>query len=557
MNCKLERSQSLMEGYCLVSTSGKGDAGNIRINASDTVSFSGVNPINGDPTAAFSNVNAGGVGNGGEINITAGSLELTNGGQLNAFVRSDSGTTPAGNGNAGNVKLNIRNGITIAGVSNEGTRSSINSNVESGAQGKGGNIELQARTVSVADGGLLLVSTSGKGDAGNIRINASDTVSFSGVNPINGNPTAAFSTVEAGGEGNGGEINITAGSLELTNGGQLNAFVRSGSGTTPAGNGNAGNVKLDIRNGITIAGVSGRPAANGIFPRSGIFSNVEVGGVGNAGGIDITARSLSLTNGGRLSSTNFSNGTAGNIKVTTANDIRLDNKASIQANTKNGEGNISLNARDLILRRNSSITTNATGKADGGDIRINTGNLVALEDSNITANAEKGFGGRIFITAQGIFRSPDSDITAISEAGSQFNGTVQFNTPETDPTKGLFEFPEIVTDAAQQVAQNPCQRGVGSSFTITGRGGLPTDPQKVLSSNNVRVDLIKPVTSTVSSTTATEKKPSQQPTVKRIIPAQGWIYNEKGQVVLVGYDPTKTGPQRQPQTPASSCAAVR
>ncbi|NJR76904.1 MAG: hypothetical protein HC773_31920 [Scytonema sp. CRU_2_7] len=91
------------------------------------------------------------------------------------------------------------------------------------------------------------------------------------MSATNGFPSAAFSTVEAGGVGNGGEIYITAGSLELTNGGQLNTFVRGASETASAGKGNAGDVKLDIRNGITIAGVNN----NGVY--SGIFSSVNTG----------------------------------------------------------------------------------------------------------------------------------------------------------------------------------------------------------------------------------------------------------------------------------------
>ncbi|NMG22795.1 hypothetical protein DP116_26500 [Brasilonema bromeliae SPC951] len=73
----------------------------------------------------------------------------------------------------------------------------------------------------------------------------------------------------------------------------------------------------------------------------------------------------------------------------------------------------------------------------------------------------------------------------------------------------------------------------------------------------MRVDLVKPVASTVSSTSTTQKEASQQPTVKKIIPAQGWIFNEKGEVLLVGYDPTKTGPQRSSPAPTSNCAAVK
>ncbi|KAB8334752.1 filamentous hemagglutinin N-terminal domain-containing protein [Scytonema tolypothrichoides VB-61278] len=538
------RSVEITNGAVLTtSTSGKGDAGSVKINATDTITFAGVDD-NGISRGIFSNVNSGAEGKGGNIELRARSVSVTDGAQLSVNT--------GGKGDAGSVKINATDTISFSGVDNNGFPSGIFSRVDTGGEGKGGNIELQARSVSTVDGAQLSASTYGKGDAGTLRINAIDTISFSGVNQINGNPSAAFSTVDAGAVGNGGEINITAGSLELTNGGELNTFVRGASQTAPAGNGNAGNVKLDIRNGVTITGVGNNDT------RSGIFSSVDSGAVGNAGGIDISARSLSVTNSGIIFTSNQGNGAAGNIKVTTAKDIRLDNQASINANTNGGQGNITLNSADLILRNNSSITTNATNTADGGNININTGNLVALENSKITANAQQGYGGNIIITTNGgRFLSPDSVISATSEAGPQFSGTVQFNTPPNDPSRGLFQFPETVTDPAQQIAQNVCTKGFASSFVITGRGGFPTDPKKILSSDNVRVDLVKPVKSTVSSTSATQKQPSKSPTVKEIIPARGWIYNEKGEVLLVGYDPTKTGPQRQPQTPASSCAVVK
>lgn len=36
---------------------------------------------------------------------------------------------------------------------------------------------------------------------------------------------------------------------------------------------------------------------------------------------------------------------------------------------------------------------------------------------------------------------------------------------------------------------------------------------------------------------------------KTIVPAQGWVFNERGEVVLVAYDPTVTGPQRLKTNP--------
>ncbi|QDL07182.1 hypothetical protein DP113_03960 [Brasilonema octagenarum UFV-E1] len=594
---------SLTNGAQVVaSTAGQGNAGNIVITAGE-ISFAGIATDGEDnyPSGVFSTVRDTGRGNGGEIRISADKLSLTDGARLSAST--------SGQGNAGKVKLEIRNGVTIAGV-NDGTSSGIFNNVNTGGVGNAGGVEITTDNFSLTNGARLSTSTSGQGNGGNITINARDTVSLAGdgtsiitdVNQVDaeqikrnggnisittdklsltngaqlsastgglgdaGNvivsarevsfagissdgednyPSGIFSRVEDTGIGNGGEIRISADKLSLTDGALLS--------TSTFGQGNAGKVKLDIRNGITITGVNDGT-------RSGIFSNVNTGAVGNAGGIDINARSLSLTNGGRISTTNTNTGTgaAGNINITTAKDIRLDNQALITANTNGGEGNITLNSGDLILRRKSSITTNATGTATGGNITINTGNLVALENSKITANAEQGYGGNIFITTTGgRFLSPDSVISATSEAGPQFNGIVQFNTQLTDPTRGLFELSEAVIDPAQQVAQNPCSKGFGSSFTITGRGGLPTDPQKVLSSDNVRVDLIQPVTRTVNSTSTTYKQPSQQPTVKKIVPVQGWIYNEKGQVVLVGYDPTKVGVQREQPAPNSSCAAVK
>ncbi|HAJ60518.1 MAG TPA: hypothetical protein DCP31_15665, partial [Cyanobacteria bacterium UBA8543] len=80
------------------------------------------------------------------------------------------------------------------------------------------------------------------------------------------------------------------------------------------------------------------------------------------------------------------------------------------------------------------------------------------------------------ITAQGIFGlenrpqlTPFSDINASSELG--INGTVEINTPDVDPSRGLVNLPVAPVDT--QVAQG-CTGGSAqaqSSFIITGRGG--------------------------------------------------------------------------------------
>ncbi len=586
-----------------------GNAGNVTINAPNgIVSFDGKDS-QGNPSAAFSSVEAASTGTGGDIIINANSLSLTNGAQLNTSVRNNLSTQPDRVIKAGNVQLNVNDRIDISGVSDirqsNGvySRSGIFSSVEQGAIGNAGNIDITTGSLFVTDGGQIFASTAGRGDAGNITITARDIVSFDGADKIVGFPSAAFSNVEIGGIGKGGEINITARSLSLTNGGQLNTFVRGLFESSDindlsraeidnifglfnlfdidiGGIGNAGNVKLNVSDGITITGIS----ENGV--NSGIFSNVETGGrgnsgnieiitkgplvvkdggrlfastssLGNAGGIKINANSFLLDNAQLFTNSDVENSQAGNIEITTAKDIRLNNQALIAADTRGGQGNVTLRSRDLILRRNSNITTNATGTATGGNITIDTGNLVALENSDISADAKGGPGGSVFIRADAIFgtqfrrqRTPESDITATG-ASPDLSGTVQIDTADVDPSQGLVELPENLTDPSNQIAQNPCQKGSGSSFIITGRGGLPSSPNNNFSSDNIRVDLLQPVNSSSNSQSATINQPTNQSTSKQIVPAQGWVFNEKGEVVLTAYDPNASNPQRTNQVSAS------
>jgi filamentous hemagglutinin family protein len=593
-------------------TSSTGNAGNVTIKAPNgTVSFDGKDS-RGNPSAVFSNVEAGSIGTGGDIIINANSLSLTNGAQFNTVVLNNLSTQPDRIIKAGNVKLNVSDRIDISGVSDirqsNGvySRSGIFSSVEQGAIGNAGNIDITTGSLFVTDGGQIFASTAGRGDAGNITITARDIVSFDGTDNIVGFPSAAFSSVEIGGIGKGGEINITARSLSLTNGGQLNTFVRGLFessdindlsraeiddifglfdlfGIDIGGIGNAGNVKLNINDGITITGISD----NGV--NSGIFSNVETGArgnsgnieiitdgplvvtdggqlfastssLGNAGGIKINANSFLLDNAQLFTDSEVENSQAGNIEITTAKDIRLNNQALIAADTRGGQGNVTLRSRDLILRRNSNITTNATGTAAGGNITINTGNLVALENSDISADAKGGPGGSVFIRADAVFgtqfrtqRTSESDITATG-ASPDLSGTVQIDTADVDPSQGLVELPANVTDPSDQIAQNPCQKGSGSSFIITGRGGLPSSPNNNFSSDNIRVDLLQPVGSSSNSQSVTINQPTNQPTSKQIIPAQGWVFNKKGEVVLTAYDPTVSASQRS-SNGAASCPA--
>ncbi len=144
-------------------TSGQGNAGNISVWATDTVSLT-------EDAAMQSGVERGGIGNGGNINIESGGLFLSKGGQLITALRESDDGLSAGQGTAGNVNINISGDIVIDGISDT-LSSAILSAVRPEAIGKGGNINIQASSLFLTNGGSIDSSTFGEGDAGDISIN--------------------------------------------------------------------------------------------------------------------------------------------------------------------------------------------------------------------------------------------------------------------------------------------------------------------------------------------------------------------------------------------------
>ncbi|MEH2084309.1 MAG: filamentous hemagglutinin N-terminal domain-containing protein [Nostoc sp.] len=560
------------------STSGLGNAGNVTVRTRDAVSFA-------DNAYIFSTVESGGVGKGGNIDINAATLSLIDGAQLQTLIREASDTQPAGQGDAGNVNVKVTSAVNIAGVKN-GFISGIGSLVQTGTVGNGGNITIDSGSFSLSDGAQLSASTSGLGNAGNVTVRTRDAVSLAGNAVI-------FSTVESGGVGKGGNIDINAATLSLIDGAQLTTITRETSDTQPAGRGDAGNVNVKVTSAIDIAGVKNDIA-------SGIRSLVKTGTEGNGGNITIDSGSFSLSDGAQLSAETLGEGNAGTIKVNaadfftisgnanftsglfvnsqtttgTAGDIivtspkvTLDNSGTLNAQSASGNGgDINLQTDLLLLRRGAQISTTAgTAEAggNGGNITINapSGFIVAVpsENSDITANAYTGSGGKVDIQAFGIYGiQPRSNPTSLSDitASSEFgvSGTVELNTPDIDPNSGLVNLPTVPVDTS--VAQT-CQAGgnlAKSSFTITGRGGLPPNPGEALNTDAVKVDLVSlnPNRDKRSSSFVPSKITTPAP--EPIIEATGMVLNEKGEVVLRANLPTTT--PHSPWLKPASCRAI-
>jgi filamentous hemagglutinin family protein len=378
-------------------TSGRGNAGNIKINAQKTVAL-----VAADITSTME-----GVGNAGRITIDTNSLILSNGATLSAST--------FGLGNAGNVVVNAQNAVTLTDKN-----TSIFTKVESGAIGTGGNIAIDAQSVSLTDGAQLIAANTGTGDAGNVIVKATETVS------LIGNNTTIFSTIEAGGVGKGGNISIDANVVELGNGAQLRALTR--------GTGAAGNVRIAAKQAVTLTGA-----------RTAIIDTVEPGGVGKSGNISIDAGTVLLTNGSFLTSSNNGTGDAGNINVKAAGAVNIVGIKSNNNNLTGGisslvgskvvgnGGNITIDARSLLLQDSAALLAGNLGQGNAGKIEITAADAVLLSGTGglfVTTGSPKGTGGDIAIASPQVTLDNGSRINAGSISGN--GGNIKIGNQTTD-----------------------------------------------------------------------------------------------------------------------------
>ena len=358
-------SLELTNGAVLnASTVSRGDAGDVVIDVRDRVVFDGTTLDGQFSSGAFSVVNTGANGNGGNVQLSANSLEVTNGAVVNAST--------SGVGNAGDIVIDVRDRAVFNGVTPNGqSRSGAFSIVNLGAQGNGGSVRLSANSFEVTDGAALIASTFDRGDAGDVVIEVRDSVAFDGASPDGQLVTGAFSTVEANARGEGGSVNLSANSLELTNGAVLNASTVS--------RGDAGDVVIDVRDRVVFDGTT----LDGQFS-SGAFSVVNTGANGNGGNVQLSANSLEVTNGAAVNASTSGVGNAGDIVI----DVR--DRAIFKGLTPNGQ---------FTSGAFSQVESGATG--NGGNLQIFADSVSVLEGARLQSiTVGDGNAGNITLDAK-------------------------------------------------------------------------------------------------------------------------------------------------------------
>jgi filamentous hemagglutinin family protein len=513
-------------GRVFSKTNSTGNSGNISLKANNSIYLSGTtqneDPGRTIPSGISSETYSVTNGNSGNLTIETNALYVNDGATIS--------TSSFGKGNSGNVDV-IANDIFLFGEAmGGGTPSGFFSSIASkdAVSSGGGNLNVTTTRLFLVDGATIATGTFGRGNAGNIRITANESIVLTGKTS-DGTPSRIDNEVKPTGIGNSGNIFIKTDRLFGLNGASIS--------TSTVGNGNAGNVNIEANRVVLKSDVLGD------YVNTRILSAVLQGGKGSGGDVNIRTGSLLLSTGSLVSTSSLGDGPAGNIDIS-AKTIRLYFADILSDAFSVGNGaNIRINSDLLLLRLNSNISTTAGANGfggDGGNININSKFIIAVpkENSDIAANAFQGKGGQVLISTQGLFgitplsRSNDklSDITASSDLGVQ--GTVAINQPNIRPEQGLNELPTGLVDPASRISKE-CPRGYTDRpmgrFIITGKGGLPTSPIAPSSTS-------LPLPPLISSPEDTAIGRADRPQIKAaepIVEAQGFARDRDGQVQLV------------------------
>ncbi|MBD2593096.1 S-layer family protein [Nostoc spongiaeforme FACHB-130] len=394
--------------------------GNITVNA-NAVSVGGVDPQDPSTVPLFGVLVAAAFGTkpGGNLSISTNSLSILGGANV--------GTRSFSSGKGGNVKVTADT-VNISSL-NAPPGSLFISLLSANTFGPGdaGDLRLDTRKLSIEDGGLVSVSSVSEGDAGNLTINATESIDVSGMKDA-ANPSYIGAIAR---------LFILRTPTKISNNSTAKANAGSVTINTP---------KLTIRDGARV------------------FVENEI--QGDAGTLNVNANTLYLNNGSSLSASTKA-GQGGNINLKLRDYLLMRNGSFInaEAGAAGNGGNITINSPVILGLENSDIIANAF-QGKGGNIDITTQGIFGLEY-------------RPQLT-------PENDITASSQFG--VNGTVEVNNVGVDPNSGLVELPANVTDQSQQIASG-CSNTNGSSFVATGRGGIPQNPTQELRSDRTWSDV--------------------------------------------------------------------
>ena len=303
-----------------------------------------------------------------------------------AFV----GSITSGSGAGGRIEVRTAESIELKGIGFEDFRRRIlepgatqkppeaafrQSGIFTGTLGAGraGEIALDTKRLTIREGSVIFNPTVGTGDGGSVTIRAKESVEIN----ASGLLTITFSS------GTAGSIAIETDQLSVSDG----AIVSP----STLGAGNSGNLIVRASDSVIVA----RQRSDS--PLNTTLATNSIGGTGRAGNIEINTRSLRVEAGATISSASGAQlgerlipegGPGGNITINAKDSVELigtsagsiPSRSWIVAGTLGSgkSGDVTLNARRLILRDGGAILAGTLGAGQGGNVTVTVSEAVEI-----------------------------------------------------------------------------------------------------------------------------------------------------------------------------------
>ncbi len=427
------------QGYTLGYSNGQ-SFGNIQLEKKSLLDVSGVN--------------AGSVQvQGKHIQVTDSSLVLA----------QNLGNLPGGN-------LHLQ---ASAGIDVTGTFSGIRS--ETLGIGTSGSISVITPRFSLQQGSAINNTTFGTATSGNVQVDAS-VLEISGFSPISS--TGSLINTATSGSGNAGNVFVNGDSLLVSDGAGLSSISR--------GSGDSGQVV--IRNmETTVRGSNSAPMGTRIGATA--FST------GNAKTITLDTARLYLQDGGAITTSSFSAGHGGDIRINATESIQIIGSNNVINNSGisnssitssvlslsptlqkrfnvfygtpvGNAGTVSITTPNLTLQDGGAVSVTNDGSGNGGSINLTADSIELKNQALIQAKTTSGDGGNISLGVGKLLQLRDNSQITATAGGNGNGGNVNINSPII---VGL-ENSDIIANAVQ---------GRGGNIQITTQGiiGLQYRPQ--------------------------------------------------------------------------------
>lgn len=422
-------------------------AGHLKIDAAGTLSVAS--------SLLFNDVSEEGLGDAGDVLITAAELWVSDGSELGSRV--------FGQGNAGTVEVVVSEGAFFQGTSLDGAfPTALYSQVESGAVGQGGDVIITAPVLEVTDGAVLATESFGEGDAGSVMVDASDRV-------IVRDFASVFSLVDSEATGQGGDVVIRTPALEVFNGASVQ--------TQTFGEGDAGRVILDASDRVVVGDFAS------VFSSASRVFGGEVGNkvTGRGGDVFIRTPVLEVFNGASIGSNTFGEGDAGSVSIDASERVisnvngevrsTLISISSLVAVAATGQGGDVVIRTPVLDLRQGSITTDTSGEGDAGTVSIDASERVVLNDSIVSSTT-----GELSLSAS----IGEEDVVVTGKGGN-----VIIRTPVLEVLKGARVSADTFDDGdAGRVSLNVSDRLLidGTNPTVPGQAS------EISTTNGVPID---------------------------------------------------------------------